>query len=549
MTEELTGVRYLGCPYDIYGFYARGNSVNAGLQLFDSPKADEVITIAGKTYSYPKDVVGIPVVLDKTRDVTTVSEDTKELYTKMSAAVNLEGASGAFSAEVSARYSSSHTSSSYFYHAETSSYIDSYKLTLDINYAVNNLEQNFKNDVYNKTNGSTYDMTAEKLVEKYGTHFLYEAIFGGRLSYSQSFSKFSHSDSTKLKTKVEGNYGSFSGKMSSSHETDISESNSESNAEFWCLGGDPLTLKQGFEAWAPTLSGNFVLVDFTRNSLKRISELVVDDDTRKTEIDDAIEAVLGGGEKPSISKLTTSTKAEDQEEFSQGDTSNLEVDSGSSDDGYVVVGFGARVEGGDFTRIAVCYLNMSTRERIWKAFDDVVTKDDTTGDVITGEITFNHDDYETIGEVPDGCVLTGIGLKGQQNDLRKMVLHYQELTPANSTYNYLDNNLQKIAFRGEKEAGLGGDYEVEFDPGSSNGMVITGIGVSYHRDKNKRKKKDNDKNFKEKVTGLKLYRNILVETEIELTEETETEPTEETETETQPTDDNNIYLETSIGNR
>ena len=115
MANELTGVRYLGCPYDINHYYARGNSVNAALQLFNMPKADAVITIEGQEFSYPKDVIGTPVLIEKTRDVTTVSENIQELYTNMSLAANLSGSYGAFSAEVSARYSASHTSSSYFY--------------------------------------------------------------------------------------------------------------------------------------------------------------------------------------------------------------------------------------------------------------------------------------------------------------------------------------------------------------------------------------------------------------------------------------------------
>ncbi|NEP90080.1 MAG: hypothetical protein F6K18_26455 [Okeania sp. SIO2C2] len=485
MANNLTGIHYLGCTYDIYGYYARGNSVNTAQRLFDLPEADAVITIQDREYSYPKDAIGTPVVLGFTRVVESFSESTEELHTKMSIDANLKGSYGLFSAEVSAKYSASYTSSSYFYHFEKSSYLHSYKLTLDLDYALNNLDQNFKNDVYNKTNGSTYDMTAKELVEKYGTHFLYEALFGGRLSYSQSFSKFSNSNRGELETKVRTNYANYSAKISGSHETYSSESNSDSNAEFWCIGGAPETLRQGYEAWSATVSGNFVLVDFTSDSLKRISELVVDDDVRKTEIDAAIQAVLDGVEEPSTTKLTTSTKSEDQEEWSKGDTSNLELDSGKSDDGRVVVGFAGKVNNskGDFSRIAVCYLNMSTGERIWEVFGNVDT--------------YNKEDYETIGEVPAGCVLTGIGLTGKDKDFSQMVLHYQELTPASSTYNYLDNNLQSIAFNRQNETDPDSGYESEFNPGSNNGKVITGIGVTYRNNG---------------VKSVKLYRNILVET-------------------------------------
>ncbi|NEP05680.1 MAG: hypothetical protein F6K25_02870 [Okeania sp. SIO2G4] len=486
MANNLIGYDYLGCIYNIYDRYASGYSVDTTKRLFDLPEADTVITILEREYSYPKDAIGTPVVLGKSRIVEYITESTEELYTKMSIDANLKGSYGLFSAEVSTKFSASHTSSSYFYHAEKSSYIHSYKLILDLDYAVNNLDQNFKNDVYNKTNGSTYDMTAKELVEKYGTHFLYEAIFGGRLSYSQSFSKLTHSDSTKLESKVKASYDSYSGKISGDYETYTLESKSDSNAKYSCIGGLPKTLEQGYEAWAETVSdGNFVLVDFTGengDSLKRISELVVDDDDRKNEIDAAIQAVLNSGEIPITTKLTT--KSENQEEWSKGDISNLELDSGPSDDGRVVVGFAGKVNNskGDFSRIAVCYLNMSTGKRIWEVFGNVDT--------------FNRSDYETIGEVPPGCVLTGIGLTGKDKDFSQMVLHYQELTPDNSTYNYLDNNLQSDGFKRQNETAPDSGYESEFNPGSNNGKVITGIGVTYRNNG---------------VKSVKLYRNILVE--------------------------------------
>ncbi|NES67653.1 MAG: hypothetical protein F6K24_21640, partial [Okeania sp. SIO2D1] len=476
MANNLTGIHYLGCTYDIYGYYARGNSVNTAKRLFDLPEADAVITIQDREYSYPKDAIGTPVLLGFTRVVESFSESTEELHTKMSIDANLKGSYGLFSAEVSAKYSASYTSSSYFYHFEKSSYLHSYKLTLDLDYALNNLDQNFKNDLYNKTNGSTYDMTAKELVEKYGTHFLYEAIFGGRLSYSQSFSKLTHSDLTELKSKVKTSYDSYSGKFSGDYETYTLESKSDSSAEYSCIGGLPETLEQGYEAWAETVSdGNFVLVDFTGengDSLKRISELVVDDDDRKNEIDAAIQAVLNSGEIPITTKLTT--KSENQEEWSKGGTSNLELDSGTSDDGCVVVGFAGKVNNskGDFSRIAVCYLNMSTGKRNWEVFGNVTT--------------FNENDYETLGEVPAGCVLTGIGLTGKNKDFSQMVLYYQELTPDNSTYNYLDTNLQSTAFNRQNETDPDSGYESELNPGSYNNKVITGIGVTYRNNGVKR---------------------------------------------------------------
>ncbi|WP_424100546.1 MAC/perforin domain-containing protein [Moorena producens] len=476
IADNLTGIDYLGCIYDIYGYYARANSVDTSKRLFSLPDADTEITVYGNQYSYPKDAIGTPVLLSEARQITSSSESTEDLYTQMSVSANLSGSYGLFSAEVSAKYSKSYTSSSYFYHAEELGYVNSYKLTLDLDYALNNLDQEFKDDLYT--------MDAQELVAKYGTHFLYEAVFGGRWSYSQSVSKFSYSSSQEAEVEVKANYSNYSGSVSASSDTDKSQSNNQSNGQFWCIGGTPNTLVDGFDAWTESVPGNFVLVDFTSDSLKRISELVENDDARKNEIDAAIQAVLDEGKNPSTTELTTSSKTD---VWSKGDDNidkEIEVDSGAKD-GYAVVGFGGRIKDKKFNLTAVCYLNLSTAQRQWEVFGD--------------QTTFNQTDYETLGEVPEGCVVTGIGLKGDDSNFRKMVLHYQELTPARSVNNYLDSNLQSIAFKLQDTLDQPeSSYDVEFNPGDNNDMVITGIGVGY-------------RGKKERVQYLKLYRNTIVE--------------------------------------
>ena len=490
MANNLTGVEYLGCIYDIYGYYARANSVNTAKRLFNLPDADAQITIQGEQYSYPKDAIGAPAVSYEAREVFSSSESTEDLYAEMSVSAKLSGSYGLFSSEVDAKYDSSYTSSSYYYHVEKSGYVNSYKLTLDLDYAMNNLDEDFKNALYN--------MNAKDLVAKYGTHFLYEAIFGGRWSYSQSISKFNYSSSDEAKLQVQANYDSYSADISGSSQTDHSQSSSQSNGKFWCLGGTPETLTEGFEAWSATLSGNFVLVNFTDYSLKRISELVEGDENRKDEIDDAIDAALKLGQNPSTTYLTTTSA--NQETWStakKNETFELDSNIYFNKDGYIIVGFGGRVNNnGDFTRIAVCYLDLSTSKRQWEVFGD--------------KTTFDPDDYEALGEVPEGCVLTGIGLKGSNDSLQKMVLYYQEIALASSTYNYLDNNLQSIAFKGQKEVNPDDNYEVHFNPGDYNDMVITNIGVNYRKDKKKKENKGGDK-----VNRLKLYRNQLVEIVVE----------------------------------
>lgn len=480
MSQVLTGVEYLGCTYDIYGYYARANSVNTSQRLFTLPDSDTEITVYGSEYSYPKEAVGTPALLYQSNETISSYESTEDLYTELSVSADLSASDGLFSAETSAKYSESHTSSSYFYHVEKLGYVNAYKLTLDFDYALNHLDEDFKDALYN--------MNATDLVEKYGTHFLYEGIFGGRWSYSQSVSKFSYSTSLDAEVKVDANYSNYSASISVSSQTDKSQSSSQSNGEFKCIGGTPDTLVDGFDEWAASVSGNFVLVDFTPNSLLKISELVVNDEGRKKEINNAISAALSNG--TNSSRTTLATSSDEVDTWTEGSIDEgLEYDK-EAEAGYVMVGFGGRVDNkkGDFSHIAVCYLNLATAERQWKAYD-----------MSKHEIDFNKEDYETFGEVPDGCVLTGIGLKGSNQDFKGMVLYYQELTPASPTNNYLDTSVQSIAFQRTTESSPEKSYKVHFRPSGNEGLVITGIGVSY------RKKSDN-------IQRIKLYRRAIVET-------------------------------------
>ena len=58
MANNLTGVDYLGCIYDIYGYYARANSVNTAKRIFNLPDADTITIINDKEYYYPKEAIG-----------------------------------------------------------------------------------------------------------------------------------------------------------------------------------------------------------------------------------------------------------------------------------------------------------------------------------------------------------------------------------------------------------------------------------------------------------------------------------------------------------
>lgn len=452
-STSLPGYDLLGCTYDVKeGYYANPVSVNGELQLFDFSYAPEsgdckTVHMYGETdYTYPSSLY--LVTMSEAEASKYESKSSEELNTSSSISLGLEGSYGAFSAEVSIKYSTSYTSSNSFEHLMERALVQSFKLTLPKSSSLRDyLKAEAKSDI------DTMDATA--LVKKYGTHFLWEGIYGGRWDYSQSISKYSCTTSSEMEASFEANYGDFvSGKVEQTSQTDKIRTEEQSDAYFHCYGGKPETLAKGYETWAASVKeGNFVLVEFTDDSLQPLSVLA-EGSARQAEILAAIEAAMGGDDLVYSNLAVGDTTKDD---FGNGDVDR----SVYLPSGWVMTGMAASFSDTNVTRLAVEGLNLATNTRAW--YDRL------------GETNFNSEEYQSNASVPTGFVVTGLGVRLDQHSFKNWVLYYQTLDPMNVDNNHYlsceDSDPQELVIGSTK------DMSAEYHPAASNGKVITGVGI------------------------------------------------------------------------
>lgn len=472
MSEHLpiTGATLLGCSYDIFGLYANPDSVKTDKQMFllDLHKGktfkihDTDSSNTESTYIVPEGMIFKQ--LKHSEYKTHLHKEIKDTHSYFATRAGLSVGYGLFSAEVSGRYEKEYTTSKYFCQVEEEGFSHIYSLTLDVDQMLdeNLLNPNFKKALDN--------MAPDMLVEEYGTHFLKEGIFGGQWCCSQSVSKLAKTDEYAMKMGVQGKYKGFGGQSETSQKKGQSIENQESDLRFRCRGGDAQALMKGFEEWVKTVYGNYTLVGFSKESLKPISDLVKGNDERKKEIEKAIDKYIKNHDK----LKTWGLKCKNSKEIYPY-SGKLEQEFTPKKD-CVLTGFAGRIDSKDnFTRIAVRVLDLNTGEYSWEVMGD-------------GNPHFNEPDYELIGKVPDGCVMTGIGMNcGKGGNLDSMILHYKELAPINGR-NYLGRKEEYQVFeRKDKDREQGNErrskYESYFEPGDNNSFVIVGIGVAAAHEK------------------------------------------------------------------
>ncbi|MEH6345280.1 MAG: MAC/perforin domain-containing protein [Bermanella sp.] len=469
----LPGVDYLGCIYKVSDRYADATSVSITKQLFDIPadttdtlKSLDVINAADETdenYTYPSVYFGI--VISETEISEAKAYTSEELYTSDAVSLNVSGSYGAFSGEVSTNYSSECTESSEYWNVVIKAGVKNYSIQMmDLTKLCDYLTDDFQDAIESVTD----DVSAAALVESYGTHFLYKAIFGGEWKYTQSVSKYTYGASSSAVTQVSANYLTYSASGSIGSSTDLSTSVDTSNAMFYAKGGLAADVYDGYDAWLENVPGNYAMVEFDDDSLQPISVLV-QDTSIKALIESAIEAALPAasytgtsltqdGSGDSLSVTTVGTGAVTS-------VSKCELYVAGDNPYEVITGFGGRIKNGDFTRIAVKILNLSTGESHWTAVGD--------------STVYNEVNYELIGDVPDGHVLTGIGLTENDDNLSYMVLYSQLMDPSGSSgaKNFLDNtNLVATYYGGDGSKQPA--YELEYKPAASDCMSIGILGVN-----------------------------------------------------------------------
>jgi len=134
-------------------------------------------------------------------------------------------------------------------------------------------------------------MSADKLIEKYGTHVMLGAMLGGRVDYHLSAKKREKGSITGLgaytQARAKAKYEDFTGEIV--RDAGISstfERNFSTEDIYWktsVLGGKPeygqnIHNKQDYDKWIDSIEGNEVWVDYYPGSFIPISDLVTDTD-------------------------------------------------------------------------------------------------------------------------------------------------------------------------------------------------------------------------------------------------------------------------------
>ena len=456
-TTSLPGYALLGCTYQVKnGYYANPVSVNTQLQLFDFGAEDgnNATLYGGQSYTFPQ---ALTLALMAEAETSSYESMTSaQLDDSTSVSLGLSGSYGAFSAEVSGKYSSAYTQSTSFYHLLQRALIQSFKLTLP---AVDSLRGYLKADV--KTDIDTMNATA--LVAKYGTHFLWEGIYGGRWDYSQSMSKYSTSTATQMEANFQANYGAFvSSKVGYTSQVDSIQTSEQSDAYFHCYGGNPETLTQGYTNWAGSVrQGSFVLVEFTNSSLQPLSVLA-GDSGRANEILAAIEVAMANTVNP-LTGLVAGGYGSWEHSGSDKLASTVVLP-----DQVLMTGIAASFSQDKVVKLAVEGLNLSTNTRAWYSGE--------TG----SQIAFNTSDWQNYGSVPAGYVVTGLGVRCNDGKFKTGVLYYQAIDALNLSNNYFlsdgSGDPQALAI------GTGNGLEIDYHPAANNGAAVNSVGLKVGND-------------------------------------------------------------------
>ena len=466
MSNTLEGASQLGKIYDVKnGKFADSSAVYADdeHQLFDFGDGTQSVTINDVDYDYSdnqsyQNLRGAALQ-------TTESYSMNELYTTTSVSLNLSGSYGAFSSELDANYDSSYLKNTAFYAYSEKRLYQLYALQINASLSSDRstLIGLLKAEVAKDIADIQTSADADAFIEKYGTHFLYKGIYGGRWKYCENISEYYYSSSSSMSAKFTANYNAYEGSISASSSTDSIQDSSQSDGHFMSTGGDADTLSDGFDAWANSIEeqNKHVLCDFDDTSLQPVS-LLTTDTTIAGLLEDAIDEYLAYN--VNLEGFQWDGSDPDSHTVgSDGTEAVLRLDDSSQLD-LVVIGLALKASNSEITRSAFKVASLSSNDTKW------ITSDGST---------FNSADYEKQVELDSGYVTTGIGFRVGDGNVKRITLYYQSIDPNNIHNNgYLTENADDSSTSiGSITVGDDGDNHYrEFNPGSGNDRIIVGAG-------------------------------------------------------------------------
>jgi hypothetical protein len=470
----LPGIEYIGMPYDIRRQYASATSVNLGAPLFTITNANSFdpdtdpsvkIQIHQQDYYYPKDQFTVGTLnLQNTTQVEFTNA--KEYSDKFSFGVEAGYQKAMFGGSVTSNFSASYDSSAYMVSVSRWALIRTYEVAMA--YTVHQLQGMLTTEADADING---DMQPAAVINKYGTHVLMKAIFGGSNTYSQSVSKLNNTDSGMVTTAIEANYAGFNGKATGSYCTDTISTTSQSNAIFEAVGGDPAALEQSYEVWATSVTqqGIYGMVDFAdESSLEPIASFARDP-ARQEALLEAMNKALKAQGSPIQKIYKLEWDPDTETPIIAGSKAKPDLTLGVESTSQVIVGYGAGINSKKVNRAVLHILDLATNILISKYFNDLT--------YMERDISVPNSVQDANGNPLRGVAMVGIKAYADSNNLRGLSVYYRDLNPADTskTPTYLRSGQPQSAV-------WGGDSDVSYM--APEGWIITeiGLGMDGHAD-------------------------------------------------------------------
>lgn len=511
---KLPGLSLLGWSYDIRGEIASADStlkcVIPSLNTFMNTNIDpdstttsgtSFITIGSSSYCYPT-TCSVDVGTSS-QSYTVYGSSFSDYASSYGGHFGISGKYGAFSGSLSMDFSNSARSTSdYQYYSifDRAQYwmvrvTDPSSLTLDSSFS------SALNDTTTTTSGA-YTTDAKTLFNTWGTHIVTGVIVGGTRMANYYSSTKTYTTEQSFSGHANAKYNSMVGsvRMDASGYSDDSstEQNVLSETSETIVGGN--VALTNWDDWAATVPTYPAVVDFIGDGdltdgstgLIPIWELCTDA-TRQTYLQEQFESLyqlswvqsdIVMHYAPTSDQRTnwnSSSPTSASEGTSQANLLSFRLDydlaaaqlskngwslpSGSSSLYTLVIsGFGARVDKkGHVTRIAVQVTDVNTGTTQW------YSKGDTT--------TYNQTNFELQMSAPSGMILTGLGVREQDNNLQNMGLYYQTLDDSAKSQCYLGTNINAGYLSRSGSTGTFTGFEQNYNPGTNNTYALVGIEV------------------------------------------------------------------------
>ncbi len=447
--ELVSGAHSIGKLYDFQGLMASAESCNSSRPaVFQdiNVMASEPVKVGNQYYVYPQICElnnGQSLSEKDTIEQTSFRSFEKEISTR----AGVRGRYGAFSGSLTMEYSQNVRTekSTHFVSINVMCQYGTLRLA---NYRDLALIPEFDNAL------NSSEVPAKTLFNEWGTHIVAGVRLGGRASYMCSGSSQHYSSLQQFSTQAKAKYARVSGFAEFGISTEVNTSDVYSQTGLQILGGDPSLLNdQQWDDWVSTVADNPDWMAFTDKGLLPVWELCKDSTRR-----DTLEM--------EFTRLYTPRCYDPVwKDYSRPGDHGIQVGCFTVDPLEFVTGFGARINSKcHFTRCAVQFENAATGFREWRVDGD--------------KNSFNPGDYERLVEVPEGCALTGLGLRELSNNLNRLVAYYQLITQVKDKFNQSVSALEPLVSHMHAPHSSGGGFEVVYEPENNNGKVIQGIKVS-----------------------------------------------------------------------